>query len=87
MSYQEISMRHPKALTWLLMLLAGAHAWAQVPTEVPAPVPGAKPVTVDHISIHGTALEGNLEGNAVNREVFVFLPPEYSPASASIFPS
>jgi enterochelin esterase-like enzyme len=77
MSYQEISMSDPKTLTWLLMLLAGAHAWAEVATEVPAPVPGAKPVTVDHIRIHGTALEGNLEGNAVDREVFVFLPPEY----------
>jgi enterochelin esterase-like enzyme len=71
-------MSHPKTLTWLLMLLVGAQAWAQVPTEVPAPVAGAKPVTVDHITIHGTALEGNLEGNAVDRDVIVFLPPEYS---------
>ena len=36
-------------------------------------VPGAKPVTVEHIKIHGTALEGNLEGDAVDRDVFVFL--------------
>lgn len=62
-------MSHPKTLTWLLMLLAGAHAWAQVATEVPAPVPGAKPVTVDHIRIPGTALEGNLEGNAIALDV------------------
>jgi S-formylglutathione hydrolase FrmB len=50
---------------------------AQVATNVPAVVPGAKPVTVDHIKIHGTALEGNLEGDAVDRDVFVFLPPSY----------
>jgi enterochelin esterase-like enzyme len=50
---------------------------AQVATNVPPPVPGAKPVTVDHIKIHGTALEGNLEGDAVDRDVFVFLPPSY----------
>ena len=50
---------------------------AQVQTEVPPVVPGAKPVTVEHIKIHGTSLEGNLEGDAVDRDVFVFLPPSY----------
>jgi enterochelin esterase-like enzyme len=50
---------------------------AQVKTNVPAIVEGAKPVTVEHIKIHGAALEGNLEGNAVDRDVIVFLPPSY----------
>jgi S-formylglutathione hydrolase FrmB len=50
---------------------------AQVQTIVPAVVPGAKPDTVEHIKIHGTALEGNLEGDAVDRDVLVFLPPSY----------
>lgn len=50
---------------------------AQVQTEVPAPVPGAKPATVEHIKVHGKALEGNLEGDAVDRDVFVFLPASY----------
>ena len=35
---------------------------AQVKTEVPPVVPGARPVTVERIKIHGSALEGNLEG-------------------------
>ena len=51
---------------------------AQVKTNVPDVVPGAKPVTVEHIKIHGAALEGNLEGDAVDRDVIVFLPPSYS---------
>jgi|SRR5271157_117070 len=51
---------------------------AQVQTEVPPMVPGAKPVTVEHIKIHGEALEGNLEGDAVDRDVVVFLPPSYA---------
>lgn len=51
---------------------------AQVQTEVPAPVPGAKPVTVEHIEVHSVALEGNLEGESADRDVFVFLPPSYS---------
>jgi enterochelin esterase-like enzyme len=50
---------------------------AQVQTIVPAPVPGAKAVAVEHIKVHGTALEGNLEGDAVDREVIVLLPPSY----------
>ena len=51
---------------------------AQVQTQVPAVVPGAKPVAVEHIKVHGQALEGNLEGDAVDRDVFVFLPPSYA---------
>jgi enterochelin esterase-like enzyme len=50
---------------------------AQVETIVPPPVAGAKPVTVEHIQVHGKALEGNLEGDAVDRDVVVFLPPGY----------
>jgi S-formylglutathione hydrolase FrmB len=49
----------------------------QVETEVPPVVPGAKTVAVERIRIHGPALEGNLEGNAVDRDVLVFLPPSY----------
>jgi enterochelin esterase-like enzyme len=50
---------------------------AQVETLVPPAVAGAKPVTVQHIKIHGTSLEGNLEGDVVDRDVIVFLPPSY----------
>ena len=55
----------------------GPRAAAQVQTDVPAVVPGAKPVSVERIKIHGKALEGNLEGDAIDRDVFVFLPPSY----------
>jgi enterochelin esterase-like enzyme len=61
-------------------------ALAQVKTEVPAVVPGAKPVAVEHIKVHGTALEGNLENNAVDREVIVFLPPSYATAKSRRYP-
>ena len=40
-------------------------AFSQVKTVVPPVEPGAKPVAVEKIKIHGAALEGNLEGNAV----------------------
>jgi enterochelin esterase-like enzyme len=59
------------------MMLGSALA-AQVQTEVPPPVPGAKAVTVERVKVHGKALEGNLEGDAADRDVFVFLPPGYA---------
>ena len=51
---------------------------AQVKTEVPEVVPNAKAVTTERIKIHGAALEGNLEGDAVDRDVIVYLPPSYA---------
>lgn len=50
---------------------------AQMQAIVPPVVPGAKAVAVEHIKIHGTVLEGNLEGDAVDRDVIVYLPPSY----------
>src|SRR6201996_3714923 len=66
------------ALLEIAFIATGFQLFGQVGTEVPAPVAGAKPVQVEHIEVHGTALEGNLEGDAVDREVIVFLPPSYS---------
>jgi enterochelin esterase-like enzyme len=73
----------------VLIPLAIANArpiFAQVQTEVPPMVPGAKPVTVEHIKIHGASLEGNLEGEAVDRDVIVFLPPSYNKGKHRRYP-
>ena len=59
---------------------------AQVQTIVPPVVEGAKPVTVEHIKIHGAALEGNLEGDAVDRDAIVFLPPSYAKENSRRYP-
>lgn len=59
---------------------------AQVQTIVPPVVPNAKPVAVEHIKIHGAALEGNLEGDAVDRDVLVFLPPGYATHKSRHYP-
>ena len=72
------------ALTMTLGLTVSAAA--QVKTEVPPVVPDATPVTVEHIKVHGTALEGNLEGDAVDREVIVFLPPGYARQKTRRYP-
>lgn len=60
--------------------------FAQIQTEIPSVVPNAKPVTVERIKIHGAALEGNLEKNAVDRDVFVFLPPSYAKNKSRRYP-
>lgn len=68
----------------LLLSIAGlgsSRAMGQVQTLVPPVVAGAKPVTVEHIHVHGASLEGNLEGDAVDRDVIVLLPPGYSKGS------
>src|ERR1700733_10593799 len=82
-------MRAKKLLVGCAITLAvgyGSCLTAQVQTIVPDVVPGAKPVTVEHIKIHGTALEGNLEGDAVDRDVLVFLPPSYQKDKARRYP-
>ena len=61
----------------VLMAMTCALAIAQVETPAPPVIPGAKPVTVERIKIHGTSLEGNLEGDAVDREALIYLPPSY----------
>jgi enterochelin esterase-like enzyme len=60
-----------------LAVLLNGESRAQVSTEVPPVIPDAKPVITQHIKVHGTSLEGNLEGNSVDREAIVFLPPGY----------
>jgi S-formylglutathione hydrolase FrmB len=70
-------MRMLKLFVACVIAISVVAGTAQVQTNVPEVVPGAKPVAVEHIKIHGTALEGNLEGDAVDRDVIVFLPPSY----------
>ncbi|MBL8204203.1 MAG: esterase [Blastocatellia bacterium] len=44
----------------------------------PLPVSGqTKPGTVERIKVHSKSLEGNLDGNAPERDVSIYLPPSY----------
>jgi enterochelin esterase-like enzyme len=75
-----------KHLIGALALALTIPAIAQVQTEVPPVIPGAKPVTVEHIKLHGKSLEGNLEGDAVDRDALVFLPPSYNTDKSRRYP-
>ncbi len=70
-------------------LLAGlwmAPATAQVQTQIPPVVAGARPVTVERIKVHSPAIEGNLEGESADRDVIVVLPPDYAKAPRKRYP-
>src|SRR5262245_59784198 len=82
-------MREAKSvcvITLILTVMLAVSVAAQVQTEVPPVVPDAKPVKVERIKIHGTTLEGNLEGDAVDRDVLVFLPPSYAREKSRRYP-
>lgn len=49
-----------RLMTWAITVAVGSWVAAQLQTEVPQVVPGANPAAVEHIKIHGTALEGQL---------------------------
>ena len=71
-----------------LVLLLGL-MWplqAQVKTNTPSVVPSAKPGKVERLKIHAPALEGNLEGDSVDRDVIVFLPPGYAANKSRRYP-
>jgi S-formylglutathione hydrolase FrmB len=58
-------------------LLLTAPALGQATTNAPAPVAGARPVTIERIKVHAPTIEGNLEGETADRDVLVVLPPSY----------
>jgi S-formylglutathione hydrolase len=54
-----------------------------------APPPVAVPAhrgTVERIKVHGTSLEGNLEGDSPDRDVSVYLPPGYKTHTKQRYP-
>ena len=80
-----------RALIPLLLLSLCARAGAQdAPARpamnIPAPVAGAAPVTVERITVHGASLEGNLEGDSPDRGVIVYLPPRYAKDKGKRYP-
>ncbi len=68
------------------VLIPSMPARAQITTNVPAVVPGAPPVIVETIKVHSQALEGNLEGESPDRDVIVYLPPDYNRNPARRYP-
>jgi enterochelin esterase-like enzyme len=81
-----MGMQRLDVMALAFTLAIGQAVVAQVQTIVPPVIPSAKPATVERIKIHGEALEGNLEGDAVDRDVIVFLPPSYAREKSRRYP-
>jgi enterochelin esterase-like enzyme len=47
---------------------------------------GALTGTIDHVTVHGKALEGNQAGDSADRNVAVYLPPSYTGDPARRYP-
>src|SRR5260221_11843299 len=75
-----------RAFLFALVLVAPLAAQPASQVVVPDPVPGAKPVAAERITIHGAALEGNLEGDTPDRSMIVYLPPSYAADSKRRYP-
>src|SRR5256714_6146864 len=81
-----MGMQRLDVMALAFTLAIGQAVVAQVQTIVPPVIPSAKQATVERIKIHGEALEGNLEGDAVDRDVIVFLPPSYAREKSRRYP-
>jgi S-formylglutathione hydrolase len=72
----------------MLMILALTAALVQTAGgQTPAdPKPPSRANAVEHIKVHGKALEGNLEGDSPDRDVTVYLPPSYASDRSRRYP-
>jgi enterochelin esterase-like enzyme len=77
MSHVIRVLRHTAAAVVTLILVAPS-ASAQVSTNRPQPIAGARPVTLEWIKVHAPSIAGNLEGETADRDVLVVLPPGYA---------
>jgi enterochelin esterase-like enzyme len=72
------------AATAAALAFAAVPAAAQNITAPPPPVPEG--ITVEEIKVNGPSLVGNLEGNDVDRQVMVVLPPSYKTSPNKRYP-
>ena len=62
-----------------LLACACVTAWVWLAPNVGAQTSAPEKIgTVEKIKVHGSSLEGNLEGDPAERDVFVYLPPSYA---------
>jgi len=64
-------------ITVCLVVLTAAFVEAQGRGGRGAGPAGGGASTVEHVMVHGKALEGNLEGDSPDRDVTVYLPSSY----------
>jgi enterochelin esterase-like enzyme len=77
-----LKLRNPVAayLVPVLILVTGGALVAQTPADT------SRKGALERIKVHGSSLEGNLEGDDPTRDVVVYLPPSYAEEPARRFP-
>jgi len=74
-----------RSSTWFAIIAVAVLAgWLQ--TGVHAATGGERKGTVEMIMVHGKSLEGNLEGDSPDRQVYVYLPPGYATEKSRRYP-
>ncbi len=69
-----------------LILSSIAAAALMLISAPPEAVAQSAPLKVEAIKVHSPSIEGNLEGNSADRDVFVVLPPSYGQDPARRYP-
>jgi enterochelin esterase-like enzyme len=67
------------AVVLLVVLAAAGAVFGQTQAQT-------KQGTVEHIKVHGKSLEGNLEKDSPDRDVFIYLPPDYATNTTKRYP-
>jgi S-formylglutathione hydrolase FrmB len=70
-----------KPLTLALAVLVASASLLYSQAALPA-----RKTAVEHIQVHGKALEGNLEGDSADRDITVYLPPSYATERSRRYP-
>ncbi len=76
MHSKSVSLVSILALPLILIAAAVAFIWPQTSARAATNTDGKG--AVEMIKVHGKSLEGNLEGDSPDRDVFVYLPPSYA---------
>jgi enterochelin esterase-like enzyme len=74
------------ALIGSALAMGAAPGNAQPATDGPVAAAGAKAATIERIKVHAPTIQGNLEGDAADRDVLVLLPPSYGREPARRYP-
>lgn len=67
-------------------VLLCACLWSLTALAQDTAAPAIAQGTLAQIKVHGAALEGNLEGDPTDRDVFVYLPPSYAASPNKRYP-
>jgi enterochelin esterase-like enzyme len=75
-----------RTVLWAFLIAITCFTISVSSAQAPADAVPAIKGNFEKITVHGRSLEGNLEGNSPDREVFVYLPPSYARETARRYP-